>query len=266
MQKLYNSPAKQNRLKKKLIHKSPQEEMILSDDESRSSDSKRSKLIGHIFNRKQKGKENMKPIKGADSKENGDITGAIIDACEHITKTYKQPTHSGKSDSVISDNSSKRDQTKTQGIIQNGSISNSDTGRRTSLGGRSIDNSISRKLPPLPTDTSRSDSSVSRRKYSTASSTGISRKTPKKSEALIDELMSKTDNDLAVSLHDLPYDALRKTRDRYGNTVLHRCVQDDKTTSTKTLSTKYPQMCSELNNDRLSALEYSVKVSKIRLI
>jgi hypothetical protein len=67
------------------------EEMILSDDESRSSDSKRSKLIGHIFNRKQKGKENMKPIKGSDSKENGDITGAIIDACEHITKTYKQP-------------------------------------------------------------------------------------------------------------------------------------------------------------------------------
>ncbi|XP_052084330.1 uncharacterized protein LOC127721609 isoform X1 [Mytilus californianus] len=261
-QKSSNSPAKQNRLKKKLVHKSPQEEMILSDEDSRSSDSKRSKLIGNIFNRKQKGKENMKPIKEPDPKENGDITGAIIDACEHITNTYKQPT--GKPDSTISEKSPKKDSNKNQGIVKNGSIikESDNVSRRTSVGNRSRDSSSSRRLPPVPSDSSRSENSMPRRKHSTASSTGTSRRTPKKSETLIDELLSKSDADLASTLNGMSYDSLRKTRDRMGDTVLHRCVKEDKTTSTKTLSTKYPQMCSELNNDRLSPLEYSVKLGK----
>lgn len=188
-----SSPLKQNRLKKKLNQKSPNEELILSDEESRSSDSKRSKLIGNIFSRNRKGKENIKPSKEPEVKDQTDITGQIINACEHITKTYKQ-----KPETQSTDKSQKRDQNKNHTISPNNSIhsESSHATRRTSLGTRSRDSSSSRRLPPVPTDSSRSDSSVSRRKHSNSSSTGVTRRGPKKPEGLIDELMSKSDSDL----------------------------------------------------------------------
>lgn len=174
----------------------------MSDEESRSSDSKRSKLIGNIFNRNRKGKENIKPTKEVDTKDNNDITGQIIDACEHITKTYKQVS---KQETQNTEKSPKRDSNKNV-ISPNGSINSEPchASRRTSLGTRSRDSSSSRRLPPVPTDSSRSESSVTRRKHSTSSSTGVSRRTPKKTEGLIDELMSKSDNDLVCYFY-CPY-------------------------------------------------------------
>jgi hypothetical protein len=66
--------SRQNRLKKKLASKSSHspDDVIFSDDESRSSDSKRSKTIGSWFGRRHKPKtENVKVIKSSKSKPAG---------------------------------------------------------------------------------------------------------------------------------------------------------------------------------------------------
>lgn len=92
-------------------------------------------------------------MKQTDSSTGNDITDAIIDACEHITKSYKKPKSSSAANSVTSDKSVKKEKV---GKPTGSSDSNSEKSRTLSPNGSPIKTLKNhekvqlRKLPPLP--------------------------------------------------------------------------------------------------------------------
>ena len=63
------------------------------------------------------------------------------------------------------------------------------------------------------------------------------------------------------NLASLPVDVATQLRDPDGNSLLHRSVLDGNVEAVKILADRHPGMCSDMNNDKMTAVELAVKVS-----
>ncbi|KAK3100582.1 hypothetical protein FSP39_022143 [Pinctada imbricata] len=158
-----STPVKQNKLKKKLQQRTVQEDNVLSDEDTKSSDSKRSKLTGisSLFGKKNKNKEGYRPLESGEERESPDITNAIINACANITNDYtSNGSKRNAQDSVSKGETSSRTrrETKASGRRKDGSvILEEDKDKETRKG--SIENGLTdlltvRGLPPVPSTSS----------------------------------------------------------------------------------------------------------------
>ncbi|XP_061164793.1 uncharacterized protein LOC133173775 isoform X2 [Saccostrea echinata] len=223
-----NSQGRQSKLKKK--HRTNQEESVFSDEDSKSSDSKRSKLnsISNLFGKKHKNKEGYKVLKQNDSQEKGKhITDSIIDACENITKSYEQNI----SQSTCSTSNSKASKHKSKKTRE----SNFD--QTENQNSSDVQNALNvRKLPPVPkveNENIRNDIwNVKQRheKPEMTSNGSLLRSVDVKAFLRLNDqqLIEK----LRVISSDGSQTTLRKTvstRDVTGMTLLQICVLDDRT-------------------------------------
>ena len=173
-----NSSVKQNKLKKKLQQRNVQEENVLSDEDSKSSDSKKSKLIPNWFGRKHKMKDGYRQLRAVENNNSGkpDITNAIIDACEHITKSYT------KSKTVSSNYSSKDEQRSNEERTSKDKIEER-SGRNESSG--KVSNLATRGLPAVPMATDRQLSSAAGGEVSGKSHDNVERLLNMSDEAMV---------------------------------------------------------------------------------
>ncbi|XP_048777162.1 uncharacterized protein LOC125681217 isoform X3 [Ostrea edulis] len=219
-----NFQGRPSKLKKK--HRTNHEETIFSDEDSKSSDSKRSKLISNLFGKKHKNKEGYKTLKQNDPEEKGrDITDSIINACENITKSYEK-TGSHSSSSAPTTKASKHKNKKSHDA--NADKQNS-SGLHTAIN--------IRKLPPVPkidvehvSDDSRKEKETQHEKPEMTSNGSLIRPVDVK------EMLRLSDQKIVEKLKIISSDGsqttLRKTvsiRDGTGMTLLQRSVLGDRT-------------------------------------
>ncbi|KAJ8311492.1 hypothetical protein KUTeg_010847 [Tegillarca granosa] len=271
-----NSPSKQNKLKKKLVQRNGNEETILSDEDSRSSDSKRSKLIGNLFGRKNKAKDGYKPLKQTDTSTGNDITDAIIDACEHITKSYKKPKSSSASNSVTSDKSVKKEKI---GKPLGNSDSNSEKSRTLSPNGspnKALKNNEKvqlRKLPPLPDPEVLTTINKIKEVYPLPVQSlhdSLNRIAAKRAmhagNSIFENIDNCSDEQLIQDLTSLPENDVIQQRDKHGNTILHRCILANKEDTALVLLANYPDLVLIVNNEGLTASDLIVKVGSLKCL
>ncbi|XP_062571965.1 uncharacterized protein LOC134233924 isoform X2 [Saccostrea cucullata] len=224
-----NSQGRQSKLKKK--HRTIQEESVLSDEDSKSSDSKRSKLtsISNLFGKKHKNKEGYKVLKQSVPQEKGKhITDSIIDACENITKSYEQNVSQNTSSASTSKGCKHKSKKTSESDFDN--IENQHSGS-------DLQNALNlRKLPPVPkvkNGNARDDIWNGKQRHEKPEMTSngsLLRSSDVKA------LLSLNDQQLIEKLGVISSDGsqtiLRKTvstRDVTGMTLLQLCVLNDRT-------------------------------------
>ncbi|XP_053386913.1 synphilin-1-like isoform X2 [Mercenaria mercenaria] len=234
---------KYSKLKKKFGFKGSDDTSLLSEDEVRSRDSKRSKKGGGVFSKRHKWR-NLNSKKAVNFSDQCDKSGS--ETTSDIASSSQRTGSNNCSDDVNRTDSC--------------SISDSQITSFSETFSQEMDQTVPVKSSHLPWKIpERHSSTLNMNIYKNRNSS------PKECEQVRDiftDTLSGSSSDIMQKIEDMQPGDVLKLRDHHGNNLLHRAVLLGNADVIKYILEKFPEMTSEMNLENETAIEIAAKFGK----
>ncbi|XP_060602722.1 synphilin-1-like isoform X2 [Ruditapes philippinarum] len=233
---------KYSKLKKKFGFKGSDDTSLLSEDEIRSRDSKRSKKGGGVFSKRHK----WRNLSSNTSKK-------VVNFSDQCDKSESETTSEFASASQQNGSNNLSDD-----VFRTDSCSVSDS-QITSFSetfSEGMDQTVPVKSTPAPWSLPEHQS----RTYKMNSSKN--RNSSPSEQGVFSEILAGNSGDIMQKIEDMQPGDVFKLRDHHGNNLLHRVVLLGNPDVVKFILEKFPEMTSEMNVENETAIEIAAKVGK----